>query len=325
MRSARPPSAATKSSIISAAGVPGRGEKTNVYAASYAAASTTSSVRGEVVLGLAGEADDEVGRDREVGDRGPRGGQALEVALGGVAAVHARERPVAPRLQREVQVLAHGAHSAIAAIVSGRRSFGCGDVNRMRSMPVDRVDRAQQVGELRAVLAGAEVATVRVDVLTEERDLAARRRPRAPRPRARCRRAGGSPPRPRTIGTMQNVHELSQPIWIVTHAECVDARAAGSDRRRARRRRGRAPRRSRRPGAPSARASSSSVGRAVQVVGAEHDVDVTGAARRSARGPSGPGSRRPRSGARVGAPSATSGGRGGRRACCRRSPGCSTC
>ena len=40
-------------------------------------------------------------------------------------------------------------HSAIAAIVSGRRSFGCGDVNRTRLEAVDRVERAQQIGELR--------------------------------------------------------------------------------------------------------------------------------------------------------------------------------
>ena len=37
---------------------------------------------------------------------------------------------------------------------------------------VDRVEGAQQVGELRAVLAGAEVATVRVHVLPEHGDLA---------------------------------------------------------------------------------------------------------------------------------------------------------
>ena len=41
---------------------------------------------------------------------------------------------------------------------------------------VDRVERAQQVGELRAVLPGAEVAAVGVDVLAEQRDLDARRR-----------------------------------------------------------------------------------------------------------------------------------------------------
>ena len=61
----------------------------------------------EVGVGLAGEADDDVGGDREVGDRGARRGEALEVAGRGVAAVHARERAVAPRLERQVQVLAH--------------------------------------------------------------------------------------------------------------------------------------------------------------------------------------------------------------------------
>ena len=61
----------------------------------------------EVGVGLAGEADDDVGGDREVGDRVARRREPLEVALGGVAAVHARERAVAPRLQRQVQVLAH--------------------------------------------------------------------------------------------------------------------------------------------------------------------------------------------------------------------------
>ena len=33
---------------------------------------------------------------------------------------------------------------------------------------------------------------------------------------------------PRTMGTMQKVHELSQPTWMVTHAECRWSRRAGS-------------------------------------------------------------------------------------------------
>ena len=37
---------------------------------------------------------------------------------------------------------------------------------------VDRVERAQEVGELGSVLPGAEIAPVRVDVLAEQRDLA---------------------------------------------------------------------------------------------------------------------------------------------------------
>ena len=83
---------------------------------------------------------------------------------------------------------------------------------------VDRVERAQQVGELRAVLPGAEIAAVGVDVLAEQRDLDARRR--AASSSTSCTM---SPMRrltslPRTDGTMQNAHVLSQPIWIVTHA-----------------------------------------------------------------------------------------------------------
>jgi hypothetical protein len=33
---------------------------------------------------------------------------------------------------------------------------------------------------------------------------------------------------PRTIGTMQNVHELSHPTWMVTQALCRWSRRAGS-------------------------------------------------------------------------------------------------
>ena len=62
----------------------------------------------EVVVGLAGEPDDDVGRHRQVGDGCPRRHQPLEVATGGIAAVHGSQDPVAPRLQREMEVFAHG-------------------------------------------------------------------------------------------------------------------------------------------------------------------------------------------------------------------------
>ena len=61
-------------------------------------------------------------------------------------------------------------HSAIAAITGSRKSFGCGLVNRMRSMPSTRVARAQQLAELGADV-GQQVAAPRVDVLAEQRDL----------------------------------------------------------------------------------------------------------------------------------------------------------
>jgi hypothetical protein len=52
----------------------------------------------EVAIGLAGETDDDVGGDGQVGDGGPGGGQAIEVALGGIATVHCGEHPVAAGL-----------------------------------------------------------------------------------------------------------------------------------------------------------------------------------------------------------------------------------
>ena len=107
----------------------------------------------EVVVGLAREADDDVGGDREIVDRGARRREPLEVALGGVAAVHAGERAVAARLQRQVQVLAH-----VRALGHRRDRLGP-QVLRVRRREadaldaVDRVERAQEVGELRPVLA----------------------------------------------------------------------------------------------------------------------------------------------------------------------------
>ena len=98
-------------------------------------------------------------------------GEPLEVAVGAVAAVHAGEDVVAPGLERQVQVLAH------ADALGHRRDRVGAQVLRVRRREpdpldaVDRVDGAQQVGELRAVLAGAEVAPVGVHVLAEQRDL----------------------------------------------------------------------------------------------------------------------------------------------------------
>ena len=246
--------------------------------------------------------------------------EPLEVARGGVAAVHARERAVAPRLQRQVQVLAH-------AVALGHRRDRLGpEVLRVRRREadaldaVDRVERAQQVGELRAALPGAEVAAVRVDVLAEQRDL--------------DHAVGGE--------LLDLVHDVAHAAADLAAAhrghDAERARVVAADLDRDPRRvvdaragpaaptgTPRAPRGSRRsaPSARGPRAAASAARR--EVVGAEHDVDVRRPAPRSGRGPSGPGSRRPRSADRAGAPSAPSGGRGGRRACCRRSPGCSRC
>ena len=125
----------------------------------------------EVGVGLAREADDDVGGDREVRDRGTRGREPFEVARRGVAPVHARERSVAARLQRQVQVLAQ------RRALGHRRDRLGPEILRVRRGEadafdaVDRVDGAQQVGEFGPVLARAEVAAVGVHVLAEQRDL----------------------------------------------------------------------------------------------------------------------------------------------------------
>ena len=57
----------------------------------------------EVFVGLAREADDDVGGHGQVGDGRAGGGQPVEVALGRVAPVHPGQRPVAAGLQRQVR------------------------------------------------------------------------------------------------------------------------------------------------------------------------------------------------------------------------------
>ncbi len=63
----------------------------------------------------------------------------------------AEQHPVAAGLQRQVEVLADRVDvSAMAAMVSGRRSFGCGLVNRTRRIPSTAPTAREQVGEQRA-------------------------------------------------------------------------------------------------------------------------------------------------------------------------------
>ena len=61
---------------------------------------------GEVLLGLAGEPDDDVGGDGDVGDRVADAIEPAEVALAAVGTLHRLQHGVRTRLQREVDVLA---------------------------------------------------------------------------------------------------------------------------------------------------------------------------------------------------------------------------
>ena len=121
----------------------------------------------EVLLGLAREADDDVGRQREVRDRGAELVHEPQVALAAVGAPHRLEDAGRARLQRQVRVLAD------RVALRHRGDHVAAEVLRMRAREADAldaldgVDGAQELGEV-----GPEIAAVGIDVLPEQRDLA---------------------------------------------------------------------------------------------------------------------------------------------------------
>ena len=123
----------------------------------------------EVVLGLAGEPDDDVGGHSEVVHGGPGVRQALEVTPRGVAAPHGAQHAVAPRLQRQVQLLAHLRRGGHRLYGLGPQVLGVRTGEADAPDALDRPDGAQQIGEQRAAL--GEIAAVGVHVLPEQRHL----------------------------------------------------------------------------------------------------------------------------------------------------------
>ena len=125
----------------------------------------------EVVLGLAGEADDDVGAEGDVGDRGAHAGDEVEVALAGVGAAHRLEDARRAGLERQMDVLADG------VALGDRGDHRLAEVLRVRAReadaldPVDRVAVARSSSPNSVRIAGREVAAPRVDVLAEQRDL----------------------------------------------------------------------------------------------------------------------------------------------------------
>ena len=103
----------------------------------------------EIFLGLAGEADDEVAGN---GDVGPRGADLLDgpqIAVGDVAAVHRLEDAVAARLHRQMEVghqfvdLAMGGDQAVGHV--GGMAGGVADALQA----IDLGERADQAVEAR--------------------------------------------------------------------------------------------------------------------------------------------------------------------------------
>ena len=112
------------------------------------------------------------GPEREVGDRGCGARRrARGTRLGrrcGACALSMRDDPDCAGRWTCSQTLSH---SAIAAMTGSRKSFGCGLVNRIRLDSRYRVARAKQLAEV-GPDRRREIASPRVDVLTEQRDLA---------------------------------------------------------------------------------------------------------------------------------------------------------
>ena len=128
----------------------------------------------EVLFGLAGKPDDEVGGDRGVRDGRPDPVDDAEIAFGAVRAAHRPQDPVRTGLQRHVQ------RRADIRRLGHRVDHVVGELGRMRrgeAHPLEAVDapaRAQQRRECAAITRDRGIGerdAVGVDVLAEQRDL----------------------------------------------------------------------------------------------------------------------------------------------------------
>ncbi len=150
-------------------------------------------------FGLAAEAHDDVGRERDPGHGVADPGEALEVVLHGVLAAHPAEHRVAARLDRQMKRLAHrwalghGLDQAIGQIPRVRGHEAQPGDRRNTVAGADPVDGPDELGEIGPALAilvpadrsrgadvreprlGLEVVAVAVDVLAQQRDLAVAR------------------------------------------------------------------------------------------------------------------------------------------------------
>jgi hypothetical protein len=122
----------------------------------------------EVFVGLAGEADDDIGRDRRVRDLLAHPVEDAEELLRPVRATHVLQDLVAPRLQRHVQ-LRHDVRRLghrIDHIVGERRG-----VRTREAHPLEALDLSARAQELAERLPVAELDAVAVHVLAQKRDL----------------------------------------------------------------------------------------------------------------------------------------------------------
>ena len=125
----------------------------------------------EVIVGLAGEADDDVGRERHVRHVLADLGDAVQVPLAVVGPPHGLEDAARPRLERQVDVLADRGEVHVGADDVLAHVLGVGARVADPLDPLRGVEHAEELREGR-LLALWQVAAVRVHVLSQQRDLA---------------------------------------------------------------------------------------------------------------------------------------------------------
>ena len=127
----------------------------------------------EVLLGLAREAHDDVGAERDPGDARAQRGDDLAVALDRVGALHRREHAIRARLERQVHVGAELRAPGVRGdqALGDVRGVGRGVADPLQAL--DLVRGAHQVGEVALAVAP------RVHGLAQEHHLAEAARDRA--------------------------------------------------------------------------------------------------------------------------------------------------
>ncbi len=125
----------------------------------------------EVLICLAGESHDDVGGDAEIGNEAPGHLELLEESLTGVAAMHGGKHGVAARLEREMELRRHGwgLGHRVGNVLPEVLRMRTGVPNAPDAFDLTRTP--QQIGEERLTAIEVEVSAVRVDVLSEQRDL----------------------------------------------------------------------------------------------------------------------------------------------------------
>ena len=123
-------------------------------------------------LRLAGEADDHVRGQHEVGHHFPGVVDQLQIARAGVGPVHRTEHAVVAGLDGQVQVFRHVGAARHRVEELGRGVLGLAGHEAQPVVAGDGVDGGEQVGK---IIVDVQIVAVAVHVLTQQRDLAVAR------------------------------------------------------------------------------------------------------------------------------------------------------